>query len=355
MEPGKRINLGVSDELRRKVDQSWQVTMCIYMFDTVIMAEMEKLLFRAKGVAVEHGLYRMEVKRDMNEVKRIIDRNRNTVSRKGIGSFLTAVYVMLPEASSRYTKMCAKPEEHLMSAFMCTSGDTMKKFEDESEQFAVNHGIDYPVMFGAMSMMLSLCFITKRVHEYQFSLIRGDYKASDLINREEGNAIETIEWNILQARANEPMFRKIDELMQRVIKNVGVNKMIRDDHGEQEKMVDMFYRLGNEIGGKAMMDAVNSAITTVIMEYTEFYLACLRMDMLEAGKVNASYRKTIADVIGDGHVDMMLDELSKVDPLREGEDLLDLAERIPEGEEDSALRMSRKEMRRRDSEPVEIH
>lgn len=95
------------------------------------------------------------------------------------------------------------------------------------------------------------------------------------------------------------------------------------------------------------MDVTDSALLTIVMEYTEFYLACLRMDILEDGKVDERYRKTIADIIGEERVDNLLDELSDVEPMREDEDLIDLSERLPDGDADSAIRAFRSGMIRR--------
>ena len=71
------------------------------------------------------------------------------------------------------------------------------------------------------------------------------------------------------------------------------------------------------------------------------------MDMLEDGKVDERYRQTISTIIGQERVDKLLDELRDVVPMREDEDLIDLSQRLPDGEADSAIRLFRSEMMRR--------
>ena len=95
------------------------------------------------------------------------------------------------------------------------------------------------------------------------------------------------------------------------------------------------------LSGEELNELADKTLTQMAMDYTEFYLACLRMDMLEDGKVDKHYRKTLSRYVGEERVDELLDELSLVEPMHEDEDLIDLQQRLPDGSEESAMRKFR--------------
>ena len=347
MEPGKRIRLGMSDDLKRKMEVADKCLVAIFMLDAVVMAQVERLLFRAMDLAKQDGLYRHEVKRDMNDIKRIIDRKRRSHQGNAIECYFDVMYKWLPQCKTRFMKYGTRAEDYLLSAFMRKSGSIMNKTEDEFEELCVKHCFSHPKLLATLSMMLGLCFKAIQIHEFQFGELRRIYSASELLLTRSGQLWAYVEDRIEHSMVNEPMIERVMELTTGVMKRISIDRELLPGDVDDKPIRESIDTMCDELGGKALMEVTDSALTTIVMEYTEFYLACLRMDILEEGKVDERYRKTIATVIGEERVDNLLDELRDVEPMREEEDLIDLSERLPDGDEESAIRAFRSEMVRR--------
>ena len=51
MKPGKRIRLNMTDELKMKMEVADKCLVAIFMLDAVVMAQVERLTFRAMDMA----------------------------------------------------------------------------------------------------------------------------------------------------------------------------------------------------------------------------------------------------------------------------------------------------------------
>lgn len=347
MEPGKLIRLNMTDDLRRKMEVADKCLVAIFMLDAVVMAQVERLMFRAMDMAKQEGLFRQEVKHDMNAIKQIIDRKRRSTRGNAIECYFDLMYKWLPQCKMRFIKYGTRAEDYLLSAFMRKSGGVLKKTEEEYEALCVRCGFSQPKLLGTLSMMMGLCLKVIEIHQYHFGELRKIYSASEMLLIHGGKLWSYLENRISHSRVNEPMINRVMDLTIGLIKRVGVDRRLILDDMDNKKLLASIDTMCDELGGQALMDVTDSALLTIVMEYTEFYLACLRVDMLEDGKVDERYRKTIADIIGEERVDNLLDELSDVEPMREDEDLIDLSERLPYGDADSAIRAFRSGMIRR--------
>lgn len=347
MKPGKRISLNMTDELKMKMEVADKCLVAIFMLDAVVMAQVERLTFRAMDMARQEGLFRHEVKRDMNAIKQIIDRKRSSHQGNAIECYFDVMYKWLPQCKMRFMKYGTRAEDYLLAAFVRKSGSILKKTEDEFEALCVNNGFSHPKLLATLSMIIGLCFKAIQIHAYQFGELRKIYSASEMLLTMGGELWSYVEGRITHSMVNEPMINRVMDLTTGVMKRLGIDRELVLGEVDDKNIRDSIDTMCDELGGKALMEVTDSALVTIAMEYTEFYLACLRMDMLDDGKVDERYRNTIANIIGQERVDKLLDELHGVDPIREDEDLIDLSQRLPEGEADSAIYMFRSEIMRR--------
>lgn len=347
MEPGKRIRLGMTDELKKKLEVADKCLVAIFMLDAVVMAQVERLMYRTVDMAKQEGLFRQEVKRDLNANKQIVDRKRKLHHGNAIECYFDVMYKWLPECKTRFMKYGTRAEDYLLAAFARKSGSIMSKTEDEFENLCVRYGFSRPKLLATLSMMLGLCFKALQIHQFQFGELRKIYSANEMLLTMGGELWGYVDQRINHSKVNEPMIKRVMELASGLMKRVGVNgELVLGDEDDKNIRIAID-KMCDELGGQALMDVTDSALVTILMEYTEFYLACLRMDMLEDGKVDERYRQTIASVIGEARVDELLDEVSHIEPMREDEDLIDFSQRMPDGDTESAIRTFRSEMIRR--------
>lgn len=348
MEPGKRIRLNMTDELKMKMQVADKCLVAIFMLDAVVMAQVERLVFRAMGIAKQEGLFRHEVKRDMNAIKQIIDRKRRSHQGNAIECYFDLMYMWLPQSKMRFMEYGTRAEDYLLSAFVRKSGSILAKTEDEFEALCVKNGFSHPKLLATLSMIIGLCFKAIQIHAYQFGELRKIYSASEMLLTMGGKLWSYVEDRIDNSKVNEPIINHVMDLATGVMERLCIDRELVFGSVDDKNIRESIDTMCDELGGQALMDVTDSALVTIAMEYTEFYLACLRMDMLEDGKVDEQqYKQTISTIIGQERVDKLLDELRDVAPMREDEDLIDLSQRLPDGEADSAIRLFRSEMMRR--------
>lgn len=343
MEP-RKIKMPISDDLREKVQISDKCIVVIYLLDTVVLAQVEKMLFRAMEYAREEGIFQREVKRDMNEIKKIIDRRRLGNAGNAIECYLDVLNEMLPQSKVRFNTYGMRPEDYLLSVFIRRSGKVLQTTEDDFEVMIARNGFSHAKMLASISMIYGLCFKVIEIHDAQYHLLMQSYSASDLMLTNGGGLWKYIEVRINNARVNEPLLKRIITLSSSVMKRLSIDREFVNDIAYEQQMESSVVAMRSVLSGEELNELADKTLTQMTMDYTEFYLACLRMDMLEDGKVDKHYRKTLSRYVGEERVDELLDELSRVEPMREEEDLIDLQQRLPDGSEESAMRKFRSEV-----------
>lgn len=340
MEP-RKIKMPISDELREKVRISDKCIVVIYLLDTVVLAQVEKMLFRAMEYAREEGIFKREVKRDMNEIKKIIDRRRLGNAGNAIECYLDVLNEMLPQSKVRFNTYGMRPEDYLLSVFIRRSGKVLQTTEDDFELMIARNGFSHAKLLASISMIYGLCFKVIEIHDAQYHLLMQSYSASDLMLTNGGGLWKYIEVRINNARSNEPLLKRIITLSSAVMKRLSIDREFVVDIAYEKQMESSIVAMRSVLSGEELNELADKTLTQMAMDYTEFYLACLRMDMLEDGKVDKHYRKTLSRYVGEERVDELLLELSRVEPMREEEDLIDLQQRLPDGSEESAIRKFR--------------
>lgn len=340
----RKIKMPISDELKEKIGISDKCIVMIYLLDTVVLAQVEKMLFRAMEYAREEGIFKREVKRDLNEIKKIIDRRRLGNAGNAIECYLDVLNEMLPQSKVRFNTYGMRPEDYLLSVFIRRSGKVLQTTEDDFELMIARNGFSHAKLLASLSMIYGLCFKVIEIHEAQYHLLMQSYSASDLMLTNGGGLWKYIEVRINNARSNEPLLKRIITLSSSVIKRLSIDREFVVDIAYEQQMESSIVAMRSVLSGEELNELADKTLTQMAMDYTEFYLACLRMDMLEDGKVDKHYRKTLSRYVGEERVDELLDELSRVEPMREEEDLIDLQQRLPDGSEKSAMRKFRSEV-----------
>ena len=337
----RKIKMPISDDLKEKIGISDKCIVMIYLLDTVVFARVEKMFFSAIKYAREEGVYQREVKRDLNEIKKIIDRRRLSNAGNAIECYLDILNEMLPQSKVRFNTYGMRPEDYLLSVFVRRSGKVLQTTEDDFEVMIARNGFSHAKLLAALSMIYGLCFKTLDIHDAQYHLLMQSYSASELMLTNGGGLWKYVETRINNSRANEPLLKRIITLSSSVMKRLSIDREWVNDIAYEQQMESSIVAMRSILSGEELNELTDKTLTQMAMDYTEFYLACLRMDMLEDGKVDKHYRKTLSRYVGEERVDELLDELSRVEPMREEEDLIGLQQRLPDGSEESAIRKFR--------------
>lgn len=164
-----------------------------------------------------------------------------------------------------------------------------------------------------------------------------------------GELRKYVDSRIENSRINEPKIRKVIDLCKLVLKHLNIASQLEADVEDQMNIQQSIDKMCDELSAKELIEVTDSSLVSILMDYTEFYLACLRMDLMEDGKVDANYRKTLASVVDEDKVDELISELMAVEPMREDEDLIDLAQRLPDSDNSQILKEFRSSIMRKNT------
>lgn len=347
--PRQVLYLDMTPHVREKLHVADKCMVSIMMLDTVIFAQVERLLFRAMDIVKEDGLYKREVKHGMNEIKRIIDRKRSSFHGNAVECFMDMLYRQLPECKMRHIKFGSKAEDYLLSAFIRKSGAMLYDTEKDFEVFVEKCGMDHPKLMATLSMLMGLCVKGLLIHEFQYKKLKEFLGTADVMLARKGELRKYVDSRIENSRINEPKIRKVIDLCKLVLKHLNIASQLEADVEDQMNIQQSIDKMCDELSAKELIEVTDSSLVSILMDYTEFYLACLRMDLMEDGKVDANYRKTLASVVDEDKVDELIAELLTVEPMREDEDLIDLAQRLPDSDNSQILKEFRSSIMRKNT------
>lgn len=347
MQEGKRFDYEPSMETKKKLMLMDECVVAIFMLDSVTLAQIERIAYKCVDLAKEEGLYRHLLKKSLNDIKKKVVEKRRSMDGNGLAAFMELNYMMLPQAKKRYIECGGNAEDHLISSFIGSCGDVMANMEEACVQFTEKLGLQHHRLFASLSAIMALCAKNKEIHDYQIKLMKGMFTSSDMMLSLGGRLFKYADERIEQARTNERVITHMMKLAADSIHELMGGNLIDVERKEELHLAKAFNDVRDEMGGETMMKVVGSMMDKVIMEYSEFFLACLRQDMEHPEKIDKTYRETIARLVGEERVDELMDELRVVEPMRDDEDLIDLSMRLPESDGKSVITHFRKSVRHR--------
>lgn len=332
------IRIDLSAEERKKLNRIKRCGFALLVVDSVVFGTVERYLYRIINQVKEADLYKREVKRSINVMLDSIKWKRRIGKADSLVALLNDLTRWLPESRSRFDEQMGAPEDVLNGKFYREHGEEIEGLIGSLKEEIAKMDGQYTDVLCDLSIIYVLCSASQKTHQANVDAMNKIFKLTDL-KGDKGRYISLMVEKIITY--SKTHYQRISNLVTNVSNVVKAIELINGKKKLTAEWADRVLHAEGVIYGILSGDKIerliDNAMSDTLMRYVEFYIACLRIDLDIPGKVDKSYRTTLANVVGGEHVDELLAEVSQIPPMTEDEDMLEFASRLPDSTEGSQL------------------
>lgn len=332
------IRIDLSFEERKKLNRIKRCGFALLVVDSVVFGTVERYLYRIINQVKEADLYKREVKRSINVMLDSIKWKRKIAKADSLVALINDLTRWLPESRSRFDDQMGAPEDVLNGKFYREHGEEIEGLIGSLREEIAKMGVQYTEILCDLSIIYVLCSAAQKTHQANVDAMDQFFKIEDL-KGDTGRYISLmVEKFIAYSKTHCQRINNLATHASNVVKAIelggGKEKVIEEWTERASYAEGVIYGI---LSGDKIERLIDNAMSDTLMRYVEFYIACLRIDFDIPGKFDGSYRTSLANVIGNEHVDELLAEVCQIPPMTSDEDMLEFASRLPDSKEGSQL------------------
>lgn len=316
---GKKLKLHV-EPLPERVGRANALSAFLVIIEVILCGEIQRYAHRAVKLMQESGLYKHEVKRQTNELRRLTDMLQKRCSEMDMTTLTQHITDNFPAYRRPYLDEGGGVVVRLQSIFLNRGNDIVNRFYLSNKQMVDKAKLPHS------ELCASLLTIT--------AMASTGIEAYDKISSEQNKLLFG---DIVLHRSKSTHHERILATCQRLMEAIADPTSLRERSSAELAQSREFLRQMREtLSGQSLSDTTEHAFTAVVLEFVEYALACFCID-LHRNTVPDGAEQFLAEKMGSTEdVERLKQELLAI-PLPDDVDAWDFAHELPEGGVGSAL------------------